>query len=53
LLRVERRPRQRSSFEEERMEASVAFEVPAVEVRDRLVGFVEEVAAPAAVAAAA
>jgi SRSO17 transposase len=27
------------------MEAAVAFEVPAVEVRDRLVGFVEEVAA--------
>ncbi len=27
------------------MEAAVAFEVPAVEVRDRLVGFVEEMAA--------
>src|SRR5947199_8007590 len=27
------------------METAVAFEVPAVEVRDRLVGFVEEVAA--------
>jgi SRSO17 transposase len=31
-------------LKEERMEGAVAFEVPAVEVRDRLVGFVEEVA---------
>jgi DDE superfamily endonuclease len=31
--------------DEERMEAAVAFEVPAVEVHDRLVGFVEEVSA--------
>jgi SRSO17 transposase len=31
-------------LKEERMEAAVALEVPAVEVRDRLIGFVEEVA---------
>ena len=30
------------------MEAAVAVEVPAVEVRERLVGFVEEVASAAA-----
>ena len=35
------------------MEAAVAVEMPAVEVRERLAGFVEEVAAAAAAAAAA